>query len=427
MIELERHDGIVPPQFNHAIGDRTGLVGTLFLKSPYRGAPKAYQTANTRCDIEYLLDYDGEMDLGASGKGTSLAFSMTSCVGESIERYSLCWPDESDIRWESYDALVEHETVVDFDYLNVYSDSFRERFVSEFTRGTEIPWVAGTNLSTGEETWVPAEYVWMRVGPLDGVPTHVIGSSNGVAAGPSIPEALLWAIYESVERDGIMRTWWEGHVPDRIDIDSDPELRQYVDEHFPHKDLSMHLFECETLVDLPTYGSTFVNAKDEYPKFAIAGAAALDQKDALFDAASEVLQGWPYLHDIAVQYDLDEFDIDEVVTDYTRNVLYYAQPGQFSEVERLFEGDVTELPNRLTDTEDWSVDRKLGYVLEKLDDAGCTPIGFDVTAPDVRQCGTHVVRAFVPELIDLTPPAAPPVGHPEIDRDRVIDNPHPFP
>lgn len=428
MIDLERHDEVLPPQLYRALGQRTGVIGTLFLEPPYRGSPKAYQTITSHCDIEYLVDHGDTIDLSVSGKGVALADSMTSCVGEFLERYSLCWLTEDDIRRETYRSLVETDCVVDFDYLDIYSDAFRDRFLAEFTRETEIPWAAGTNLCTGETVYVPAEYVWMHVGPLEPGPSHVIGSSNGVAAGPSLEEALLWAMYERIERDGIMRTWWQRTVPDRIDIDSIPQLRDYVDEHLPHEEFSMHLLECESAIDIPTYASAFVSSTGEYPKFAIAGSASLDQESALFDAATEALQGWPYLHHIALQYDLEEFNVEEVVEDYTRNVLYYAQPDNFDDLQFLLDGPVKTLEtDRYPGLCDWSVERRITILLERFEDAGCTPIGFDVTSPDVRQCGTHVARVFVPELIGLTPPAAAPVDHPTIDSATVNDRPHPFP
>ncbi|GAB3042204.1 YcaO-like family protein [Natronobiforma cellulositropha] len=421
----------VPPQFYRAVGEKTGVLNTLFFKTVDRGDPVAYQTATSRCDLEYLLEFDGELDFGVSGKGANLGASLTSCIGEALERFSLCWPDTDTMRRTSYDELVRTDRAAEFEYLDEFSDEFRERFLAPFSRETELLWEPGVDLLTGENVYVPAEYVWNRVGPLTSEPTHLLGSSNGVAAAPTLQEAVLWALLEHVERDGIMRTWWTQTVPNQVDVDALPWLREAIDERLPRADLSVRLFECESIVDVPVYGSALVSERDTYPTFVMAGAAALDPDEALREAALEAMQGWPYLHDIAVQYDAAEIQIDEVVDDFTQNIVYYAHPDNFDDVSFLLDGPLTTPtePNEraVQPDEEWTAGQQLEYLLGLLEDAGCTPIAFDVTAPDVRQCGTHVARVFVPELVRLIPPAAVPARHPAFEGVEITEKPHPYP
>lgn len=429
MIEFERNETLVPPQFHRLLGSKTGLVNDLYYNTPARGDPRAYQSSLSRCDVEYLVDAGGaDVDLGASGKGASLSDSFTACLGEAIERWALGWPDADEFVHASHRELSATEDVVDFEYLDVLEDGLQRRLLTEFTRDTELYWTAGVDLLSGEQVYIPAQHIYYNVGPLRDEPAYLFGTSNGTAAGPTLIDAVYRAVVENVERDGIMRTWCRQRVPPRVDVDAVPEVSEFVDRALPHGDFSVELLSLDAAVDVPVFGSALVRHSDEYPKFAMAGAAGVDAYDALHDAAVEAMQGWPYLHAIATQHDVDAYDIGDVTTDFERNMLYYALPEHYDEVEFLLEGEST-VPDfdRYPDAGDWSTARRLSHLLERFEAADCTPIVFDVTTPDCRAAGVRVARAFVPELVGISTPAALPTRHPAFDGVSVTRKPHPYP
>ena len=56
-----------------------------------------------------------------------------------------------------------------------------------------------------------------------------------------------------------------------------------------------------------------------------------------------------------------------------------------------------------------------------------TPIGFDLTTPDVQELGMSVVKVYIPELVSLSRPSYPPRRHPRFENDELKERAHPFP
>lgn len=425
-MKVERESDLIDPQCYRAVGRKTGLIHTFHYQTPPRGFPVSYKVYPMRSDIEYPVDTDSELDLAIVGKGSSLSESLMSCVGEGLERYAMTIPDEGSMRRATYDDLEASETVVDFEYLDIYGENRLGPEFEPFSQETELLWTPGTNLLTGETVFVPAPLVWYQVDRLQSEPPSLPSTSTGVAAGPSLVEAVLWGLFESIERDGLMRAWLLQQSPSTIAADSLPGLGAFGDEAVPHDDLTVHFLDCPSPVDVPTVGSALVDERDEYPKFLLTGSAGLDPVEALKDAVAEANQTWSYLYHLACRNGLEAVDSSEI-SDLDRNMYYYAQPGNFDDVSFLLDGVPAEsIGADYPDVEEWPVERQLAYTLDRLEDANCTPIVFDLTTPDVRETGVRVVRTFVPELVPLSIPNAAPVDHPAFEDETLTDKPHPF-
>lgn len=68
-----------------------------------------------------------------------------------------------------------------------------------------IEWIRGTDLFSGEPTWVPADAVLARQRP-PGVLPLFFGSTNGLASGNTHEEAICHALAELIERDAFSLT-----------------------------------------------------------------------------------------------------------------------------------------------------------------------------------------------------------------------------
>ncbi|XVH32597.1 YcaO-like family protein [Haloferacaceae archaeon DSL9] len=425
-MHLERPDRLVPPLLQRALGTRTGLLSGVYLTHPARSDPTIAVSRPDTADLSTLVDADGALELGLSGKGETVQQTLTSSIGETVERYCMCWPPEAaELVEASYETLAASDPVVDWEHLAVFGDTFREAHLASLSRGTTLYWAEGTNLSTGEPIYVPAEYVWMRVGSLADVPSHFLGSSSGCAAGPSLPDAVTRAFLELVERDAFMRAWCTQSTPRSISLEAFPSVDALRTERFTERGLTAELFAFESPVDLPTVGAALYDDGREGPSFVMGGGAGLTPTEAMRDALCEVGQGWPYLRSLATRHDLDSADAGSAIDNFDENVLYYSLPDNRDEVAFLLSGDDCESLPRAPPVEG---DREaLRSVLDRIRAAGGTPIAFDITTPDVRQLGVSVARVVVPEFVPLSPPAALPIAHPAFDGESVTDRPHPYP
>lgn len=413
----------LPPEYNRLVGAKTGLISNLVQSSLPRRGPRVRVGAVDHASLGWLgAGHDAELEAG--GKGLDAETALTTAVGEVVERYCLHWPRHDDLIDGSYDEMVSRGPVPGFDYLTAFGQDGlgpgdHER-LDPFTRDTGVPWVAGTNLLTGERTYVPAGLVWNEVGELADSPSAFVGTSNGVAAGATLEDALLAGCLEAVERDAFVATWCEQTPPPRVDLDAVPELAARREEILPGEFRSLHAFEYDGAVDVPTYGAAIVSERDEFPKFAIGGAADWDPAAAVADAMVEAGQALPYLEHVAPDYDLDAID-PASIWNFVENTLLYARPDNFEHVSFFVAGETAPLP------EGERVEDELGACLDRLDDAGCTPVAVEITTPDVREVGIRVVRVVIPELIPFPPASLPPTDHPRLADVDVPEMPHPYP
>lgn len=430
MAEILTNYDVIDPQYKRLLGTKTGIVNDVYTTLPSREDPESYLSRPQTCGIGYLAGVGEEVDLGIGGKGYTLEGSCMSSIGETVERYCLCFPDEAALERGTYNEMADRGPIVDFEYLNIYDPEIMGDRLSPFDRETEIYWVGGRNLLTGESVYVPAELVWSDMGPLEGITNRFLGTTNGCAAGGSKEMALVESIMELVERDGFMRTWAYQRSPQQIDPSDFPDVVSFRDEKIENDSLRAHIWEYETRLDIPTIGAAIVNETDERPKFIIGGAADLDPTEAMKDAMVETIQGWPYVAEIAIEQGVDDVDPNDPNDNFNTNVLYYSLPEHFDEVNHLVRGERTRFESaHLPDVDDWSYRDRLKYCLDQFDRAGMTPIAFDLTTRDVAEAGFDVTRVYVPELVGLSPPFTLPVEHPAFagDADELTDKPHPYP
>lgn len=408
------------------VGSKTGVVNGLYSTLQSRGIPQASLSQPITCEVALLADSDHRLDLALGGKGEDVGGSFMSSIGETVERYCLCFPpDEEDLVRATYDEVAERGRVVDYDYLDIADGEIVGEQLAPFDRDTEIYWTQGRDLLTDELVYVPAELVWIEAGPLTETESRFLGTSNGAAAGQTLEDAVLSAIYELVERDAFMRTWARQETPEKIEIDRFPEIAEFVSERIENEYLTAHLLDYDSPLDVPAVGAVVTNDRGERPGFLIGGAAAADPVEAMRHGLVETIQGWPYLAEIAIDQDVENLDPGDPSNNFDGNVLYYAMPENFEEVSFFLEGGFTD--ESFDRREDLSATEEYRFVLERLRDAGCTPIAFDVTTPDVARTGVEAARVVVPELVTLSPPFTVPVNHPAFDGESVTRKPHPYP
>ncbi|MER7332210.1 MULTISPECIES: YcaO-like family protein [unclassified Micromonospora] len=129
-----------------------------------------------------------------SGKGLRAADARTSAVMEAVERHVAARPMRPD-------------TVVSYAELRAagrpamapgdHSISVHRHYRDD----RPIYWVTGWDLLSQEEVLVP--YSAVAYGSVSGPPCHTLVSSNGLASGNTVEEAVRHALCEVIERDAL--------------------------------------------------------------------------------------------------------------------------------------------------------------------------------------------------------------------------------
>ena len=415
-MRIEESDREIPIEYERLIGSKLGIVQSLNLWYPERSGPEVYSAGVRSTDVSTLCREEMKK-LQAGGKGVTAREALRTVIGETAERYCSRWPDEDRIERATYVELEARDEVMEFEYLDVLPSEKSEN-IYPFDEETPLLWTPGTNLLTGETTYVPSQLVWDPYGPLNDEPSYFVGTSNGASAGSNLRNALVGGLYEAIERDGFMRTWHKQSPPRKIDPTRVSELRRLANDLFPSEQFSPHVFAFDSKVDVPTYGAALVNEVNEYPKFILGAGAAAKPMEAIETALVETGQGWVRINEKKTES--RDVSIDDDIWNFEDNAYLYADPENFDEVSFLVEG--TQGPVRQDGFDD-----ELSEVLNRLEAAECTPIAVETTTPDVIETGIRTVTVIVPELLPLLPPAIPPEHHPEAESLCMSTVPHPFP
>jgi YcaO-like protein with predicted kinase domain len=197
----------------------------------------------------------------SQGKGISLLSAKASGVMESVESYHaerITLP----LKLASYEELRYSHSVVDVDAL--------PRIVrSRFHPYLRLLWIEGYDLLQNEWVWVPYELVHtdytLPLPPGSGCfPT----TSNGLASGNHILEAISHAICEIVERDSTT-LWTMANQNDqrqtRVDLETvdDPDCREILLK-YEQALINVAVWETTTDIGIPAYLCSIIDHTDDF-------------------------------------------------------------------------------------------------------------------------------------------------------------------
>jgi ribosomal protein S12 methylthiotransferase accessory factor len=164
----------------------------------------------------------------SQGKGVTLAQAKASALMEAIELFH-----GEDLaprcRLASLAWLRASANVIALDRLS--------RTGKRLSPWTAIPWIEGHDLSTGATRWVPAEVVHTDFTTSHGRRSHsFLATTNGLASGNHILEAIGSAVCEVIERDAV--AVWERRSTGvraacHLDLESvdDPVCRSLIEQY----------------------------------------------------------------------------------------------------------------------------------------------------------------------------------------------------
>lgn len=169
-----------------------------------------------------------------NGKGATSIEAKAGAMMEAIERYCAELVPPSLVR-ASYQQMQERGSVLDPRWLHLDPQS-------GYSETTEIEWVLGADLQSGQDVWVPLCAVMMPY-PRERGPRLLMHSTNGLASGNTLEEAICHALAELIERDGMTLAAVRGSLRPIVQLaaaavgnQADP-LGWAAEQARPHSDL----------------------------------------------------------------------------------------------------------------------------------------------------------------------------------------------
>ena len=321
----------------------------------------------------------------AQGKGIDLQAAKASGLGEAIES----WHAEHILlplrlaSWRELSALAPTMAVAELPRRNS----------SLFTPDLSILWVEGTDLLSGDSVWAPFETVHLdfRVpGPQGTGCFHC--SSNGLAAGNHLLEALSHALCEVIERDAVTLWRLRGDAaraasriaPQTVD---DPVCRDLLDR-YAAAGVGVDIFDATSDVGLATFSVVIADRDPDVTRRlpAAAGHGCHPSRGiALVRALTEAAQSRLTM--------INGSRDDMALSAYHQSRDWTVLSALAAEMDHAEHGrPFSEVPDRLTP----DVGDDVAYALDRLRAIGVPQVVFfDLTRTDV---GIPVVRVVVPAL-----------------------------
>ena len=197
----------------------------------------------------------------SQGKGLDLWAAKASGLMESVEGYHAEYMTTLPLKYDSYTELSRTHRLADV------TEMARED-PSLFHHDRPLLWIQGFDLLAEEAVWLPYELVH-TIYTVDKTlcPGNFAASSNGLASGNHLLEAISHAICEVVERDAT--TLWslmseEEHDQRRIDLDTvdDPGCREVLDK-YDRAGVLVGVWESTTDIGLPCFECGIVDRESK--------------------------------------------------------------------------------------------------------------------------------------------------------------------
>ncbi|WP_435092953.1 YcaO-like family protein [Halorubrum sp. N11] len=244
-----------------------------------------------------------------------------------------------------------------------------------------LPWATGEHLGSGEVASLPAEFVHFP--PPENRYRPAI--TTGLGLGNSGPHAALSGLYEAIERDATMTSWYSTADPLGIEVEDDGFAE--LGKRARAESLAVTPLLVTTDVDVPVV-AVGVHREGDWPRFAAGSGADLDPAAAARSALAEALQNWTELRSMGPDAAAEQGAAIGRHADFP------------AETRAFFDPDATVPAASLGEPEPSGAD-ELAAVVDRVETVGLEPYVARTTTRDLAALGFEAVRVLVPDAQPL--------------------------
>lgn len=355
----------------------------------------------------------GRDDARESGWGRGGTFSQSEKVAflEALERHAALRPrTKQEIESGSYRAL--HEDAIDPAQLGLSdydSTKHPESRAVPYSDELVLPWVWGYSFAKKRPVLVPYQAVYFGVGGLKNQPQIFYESSNGCASGSCLEEAILHGLFEVIERDSFLLTWYARLPVPELELGG-VENRElaFLEDRIAAQGYELSVFDTTLDLEVPAVWALAVSRRDDRPVSFTAAGAHPDPVQAVIGALRE-LAGSVHLHDA------DAIPRDELrsmlaepakIKRMADHVALYTLPEAFERFSFSSSGPRRPLSEAHADWRARWVRSDLTETLRIFVDVilrrGLDVVVIDQTSPEQRSIGMRSVKVLIPGALPMT-------------------------
>jgi ribosomal protein S12 methylthiotransferase accessory factor len=383
----------------HLVSPRTGVVRRFeaFVKDPVEPA----QPYIVRADIANHRFISGNDDDGdvCSGKGLTLEDARVSALGEAVERYSGAVHSPAEVLYAKRCELA-HESLNPSELVLYHPSQYRDVPYAPYD-DNRLGWIAARSLVSGADVLVPAIAVFMNYHAHEAQEFILPITSNGLATGRTLVDAVWSAAVEVLERDGFMVAWLNRLPARRYSAREHPEPQiATLAESYCRRGVEIRLYRMPTDHEIPVFAAVALEPDERGGPAAVVGLGAdPDPVWASHKAVLEVCQVRPALRrrlrSPEARTRLRELmqDPHRVATINDHDLLY-ADRDSLPRLGFWLDAD----PEPFTWTAAPAVPRAtlLASLLDWLRARGRDLLYVNLTPPDMAELGLYTARAILP-------------------------------
>ncbi|HET7045810.1 MAG TPA: YcaO-like family protein [Gaiellaceae bacterium] len=386
------------PRLETFVSPYTGLVrGTSSLLSPPDDM-RLHRVVGVLARSEPVVG----IELGNKPGGTSAEANraLAAALGESVERYAGSFVPATSVLASAEELGDRAVSPADFGLYDARQYSRPGFPFRPFTVRSRVRWVVGFELGSRAQRYLPAQLVYLPLGTVDGEQPIGHTTSNGLACAATLEEAILAGLFELLERDAFLIAWYASLTLPLLDHTTSRVLRRFAERFFDPSGLRYAAVDLSIFWGVPTVlgvvrseiGAPLGVGADSASCVEIAWQAALAEAFSVRAWSRSQQSDDPertFRHDFADIVDFDD------------HIRYYSVPEHAAETafldsssQRVAAADIPPLPGE-------NVLEQVEAIAARLEERGLHAYVVDVTTPDVRSAGLHVVKVVAPQLVAL--------------------------
>ncbi|WP_277988998.1 TOMM precursor leader peptide-binding protein [Ktedonosporobacter rubrisoli] len=364
----------------------------------------------------------GEAKIGSLNKSFSTIawaghhsrFDISERTGilEGLERYCGYWPrTRKSTIFDSYHHL--GDDALDLSTCGLYHPNIYQKYkhwITPYHHDLQMAWVWGYSFRRARPILVPEQLAYYAT-YLKNSLCSVWNCSNGCAIGSCIEEAILYGLFELIERNGFLMSWYARLAPPRIDPWSACSLDiLHLLDRIHYMGYDTYFLDTRFDLPIPRVTAAIQRRDDALGKLLVAAAANLDPETAIRSALCEVAA---YLPNFDQRVAGKQEELLEMVRDHSKvtelhhHSLIYGFPEMAKHAQFLLQS-----PTLFSIQDTYSTWREecprshdllddLQYCLNTIFQLDMDVIVIDQTAPELAGTGLKVVKVIVPGLLPI--------------------------
>lgn len=327
--------------------------------------------------------------------------ALAAAIAEGVERYSSAFVPEHELVISSASDLdtqpVDPGRFALFHARQYGASGFP--FVP-FTAATRVRWTAGFSLPDCEPVMLPAQLTYLRRAPDD---EALIGyaTSNGVACGATLEEAILAALCEVIERDAFMLAWYNRLSLPRLTWSGTSTLGQLERRFFAPSGLQYSAVDLSVFFDVPAVLGVVHGPRGEPGALGVGAACATRIEVAWRKALGEAFSVRRWARTLAVAEPSRRPSRSEEIGTFDDHILFYADEERARAAAFLDGSERTRDAADVPAVARADVLASITALCLRLRERGASAYAVDLTSPDVLEAGLRVARVTAPELCPL--------------------------